>query len=229
MTAASASAGIMINFNINAKPYTPATPDVYGNITYDGSGGALTGTNVVVDSVTGIATPFNSGINFACAGCFLNFTSGANISEPVSSPATWTFAGGSTNSFQVFGAVPNAGITTTSLLLSGSLQAVTLTKLSTHSDFAIMISPIIDSKHPLLLDFFLGPGASAYYPVLSGTYTQVFGGFADAPTFRIDSQRIMAGTITNNVVPEPGSVILLSTAAAILLFLVYRQRRQLNL
>lgn len=52
-----------------------------GTIAYDGNGGALVGTNLLLDEVTGFGTPANAGVIWSCVSCVLNFTTGANISE----------------------------------------------------------------------------------------------------------------------------------------------------
>ncbi len=62
-----------------------------GILSYDGQGGALLGTDLLLDTVFGIDTPNNSGEHLFCEDCKLNFETGANISEN-----PYTFAAGGT-------------------------------------------------------------------------------------------------------------------------------------
>ncbi|MGD1700456.1 PEP-CTERM sorting domain-containing protein [Dapis sp. BLCC M229] len=64
--------------------------DVTGGIlSYDGEGGALFGTDLLLDTVFGVDTPENSSSHLFCEDCKLNFETGANISED-----PYTFAAG---------------------------------------------------------------------------------------------------------------------------------------
>ena len=52
-----------------------------GTISYDGEGGSLIGTDLLLDMVMGIDTHANDGAELVCDTCVLNFETGDNISE----------------------------------------------------------------------------------------------------------------------------------------------------
>lgn len=84
--AASAS---VINFDqANAN-----TPD--GTVSYDGAGGALTGSGISFGEVrfNGGSTPGDHQNTLTCNSCSINFTTGKNLSEG-NEDQIWTFAGG---------------------------------------------------------------------------------------------------------------------------------------
>src|SRR5262245_35176147 len=67
LTSPSAMA-VELDFNISAP--------TSGTLSYAGSGGALTGTNIEVGNVVGLSTPANSNVTSVCFSCVLNFTTG---------------------------------------------------------------------------------------------------------------------------------------------------------
>jgi hypothetical protein len=69
-----------------------------GNISYDGEGGALIGTDIVFDTVVSMGTLSNDGVILDIIGGDLDFTTGGNISEP---GASWVFGTG--GSFKLTG------------------------------------------------------------------------------------------------------------------------------
>ncbi len=52
-----------------------------GSLSYNGTGGALIGTDISFDLVQGIDTPSEAGTELDCIGCLLNFETGTNLSE----------------------------------------------------------------------------------------------------------------------------------------------------
>ena len=52
-----------------------------GSLSYNGTGGALIGTDIRFDLVRGIDTPSEAETELDCIGCLLNFETGTNLSE----------------------------------------------------------------------------------------------------------------------------------------------------
>lgn len=92
-----------------------------GTLSYDGNGGPLIATGVLLDIVLGVGTPANSGLALACEACTLTFETGANASE---SASLWTFLPGGTIS--VSGTAKDGPSTiATGTLLSGVFNDTT--------------------------------------------------------------------------------------------------------
>lgn len=82
----SASAAV-VNFDqANAQ-----APD--GSVSYDGTGGALTGSDISFDqiSLNGGNAPAGNESQLNCVSCSINFTTGGNVEE---GPNVWSFGGG---------------------------------------------------------------------------------------------------------------------------------------
>src|SRR5437763_10686459 len=73
-----------------------------GTVSYDGSGGPLVGTDIVLQYVLGVNTPTENGAH-DLTGAVLNFTTGALAST---SGGTYSFSPGGT--FEITGAVNDA-------------------------------------------------------------------------------------------------------------------------
>ncbi|WP_423821298.1 PEP-CTERM sorting domain-containing protein [Salinisphaera sp. SPP-AMP-43] len=86
---ASASAAV-INFDQSGA----ASPT--GSISYDGEGGALTGSQISFDqiSLNNATTPDGADNTLTCNSCTINFETGQNITEAENNTGTWNFAGG---------------------------------------------------------------------------------------------------------------------------------------
>lgn len=227
------SAEIYINFNIPGGTY--GTPN--GAINYDGAGGALFGTNILVSSLTGINTTFNAG-TMSCLSCVLNFTTGLNLNEPGSSVQMWDFGGGPSTSFTVTGMLPAAGINTSQVLLAGyfGVAVVTVGSLGGPNDFRLLVTPIIDQKNPLLISYLMGDAANGPpAPWFSGTYTQNWNAidqFVQTPWgrrgFSLTTVYMQTGLISNDasaLVPEPSASVLFSTVVGALGLLIARRRK----
>lgn len=91
-----------------------------GTFSYAGAGGAVSGTNIRLDTVFGSSTPSNDGVALTCEDCSLSFVSGANDYEtPI-----WAFLPG--GSFAVTGvAKDGASAVATGTLLSGVFNDTT--------------------------------------------------------------------------------------------------------
>jgi protein with PEP-CTERM/exosortase system signal len=117
-----------------------------GSVSYDGAGGVLVGTDILIDTITGTGVPTPGVLD--CVGCVLNFTSGANTGE---GPAVWTFAAGGT--FTITGsAFDGATLVASGTLLSGHFGPGTTVTGIGSTLFVIGAGP--DEKNPDLLAFF---------------------------------------------------------------------------
>jgi hypothetical protein len=109
-----------------------------GSLSYDGAGGALVGTDITMDTITGSGVP-NPGV-LTCVGCVLNFTTGPNTAE---NPGSWTFASG--GSFVITGSAFDG----LNLVASGNL-------LTGHFNGAPS-TPSVIGGGPILVAFGFGP------------------------------------------------------------------------
>ncbi len=170
-----------------------------GIISYDGVGGAAIGTGIDFVSVVGIDTPLNNGVALTCTGCVLNFTTGLNISE---GPNLWTFAGG--GAFTVTGTLFNGAIQiATGTLVSGAFGSADFNSFGLGS----FSGTGIDEKHEDLLAFY-GVGSIPFTfnhtdITAKGVNVSANGGF---------TAFVSNADLDNVAVPEPGTMLLFSTA-----------------
>ena len=179
---------MQLNFNIVA----PTT----GSIAYGGTGGALTGTNIDVDSVVGLSTPANANVTSTCLTCILNFTSGLNTSV---GGGTWQFGpGGSisiTGGVDFVGSTPDIALGST--LLTGTFSSATVSDAGV---FEVTFGSFTDVKHPSLLSYYGMPSGN-----YDGSLTILFTGVV-GPGNAITSTNIFGGSITNiAAVPVPAA------------------------
>jgi hypothetical protein len=120
-----------------------------GTVSYDGAGGAAIGDNILFQSIQGLGTPLNDGVTLVCDGCFLDFTTGVNLSE---GPALWNFGPGGLIS--LIGAVPALGLPAGTLLLSGFFDGTPNEIASGTDGFGLFAALGTDSKNPTLATFF---------------------------------------------------------------------------
>ncbi len=209
------SAEIKIDQNVAQNPLS--------NLSYDGAGGPAVGTDIDFNSITGVGTPFNAGVNLSCVGCQLDFTTGANTGE---GPAFWTFASG--GSFVLTGTVPAAfgfpGILVPTVLLSGTFSgAPAASAFGLGSSILTFGGVGIDVKHPSLVTYFYGitPGPGDPPVVFNYTNTEITG----TGTVGADGSFNVAvlDADISNVLPEPGSALLLLLGLGSLA--AYRRRR----
>ena len=120
-----------------------------GTISYDGSGGALIGSDILFDSVTGLGTPKNSGVTFTISEGKLNFITGANNTE---GPDEWTFASG--GSFTLTGTVTDGTTTASGTLLSGTFTDIIEVDSFLNFTFISVIGFGEDTKNTDLLEIF---------------------------------------------------------------------------
>lgn len=179
---------MQLNFNIVA----PTT----GSISYNGTGGALIGTNIDVDNVVGLSTPANANVTSTCLSCTLNFTSGLNTSA---GGGTWQFGpGGSisvTGGVDFQGSIPDISLRST--LLTGTFSSATVSDAGV---FEVTFGSFTDVKHPSLLSYYGMPGGN-YDGSLTILFSAVVG-----PGNAINSTSLFGGSIANiAAVPVPAA------------------------
>jgi hypothetical protein len=200
---------MQLNFNIVA----PTT----GSISYNGTGGALIGTNIDVDNVVGLSTPANANVTSTCLGCTLNFTSGVNTST---GSGTWQFGPG--GSISITGGVDFQGstpdISLGSTLLTGTFSSATVSDAGV---FEVTFGSFTDVKHADLLSYYGMPSGN-YDGSLTILFSAVVG-----PGNAINSTSLFGGSIANvAAVPVPAAAWLFGSG---LLGLYSAVRRKLVL
>jgi hypothetical protein len=123
-----------------------------GTISYNGTGGPMVGTNLNVDTITGVP-----GAPLACGGCLLNFHTG-NLTGTTAT--SWTFGSGGT--IQITGAFASAGIAPGSTLLSGHFISST-TVVDTGSSLKVSGGGFTDTKNPALATFYGFPAGQVFH------------------------------------------------------------------
>ncbi len=200
---------MQLNFNIVA----PTT----GSISYNGTGGALIGTNIDVDNVVGLSTPANANVTSTCLTCTLNFTSGLNTSA---GGGTWRFGPG--GSISITGGVDFQGstpdISLGSTLLTGTFSSATVSDAGV---FEVTFGSFTDVKHAGLLSYYGMPGGN-YDGSLTILFSAVVG-----PGNAINSTSLFGGSIANiAAVPVPAAAWLFGSG---LLGLYSAARRKIAL
>lgn len=200
-----------------------------GTIAYAGGpSDPLVGSNILISTINAGST------NAVCTNCTLNFTTGGIIQRTPNSSGgrTWIFGGGP-STFTVTGEVHAAGITTNTVLLSGFFNTPTVEvngPLNTTPRLRFFSGSLFDVKNATLVDYLLGAGFSTQFGTsFSGTYEQeFFDNFTSPFQIPIRSDALGQGIITNDqVVPEPGTVILFGSVSAVLALAgILRRRRQ---
>ncbi len=190
----------IIDFIID--PSAGSTPSSSGSISYaGGSTDPLIGTNIEVDRLVGIGTPSNAGTPLACVSCILAFSSGNFIT---SSLQTWTFAGGGV--IGVIGTIPTIGITTPTILFSGSFSSNPVV-IQGPLEPRALVAGFSDTKNQTLTNFFGLPNAS-------------FGGLVNLsfaapgnPASGFTSTAVLSGDVANSPTPapEPGTLLLIGS------------------
>src|SRR5262249_54552698 len=107
---------------VQAQPsidFTVPATNPGASISYAGGANPLVGTNIGISEVTGLGgTPLHDGVTLMVTGGALNFTTG-NFSGSVG--GDWEFNVGPTNGITIVGAVPGAGISSSTTLLQGTV------------------------------------------------------------------------------------------------------------
>jgi hypothetical protein len=185
----------VLDFNMDALHPAGAS------ISFAGGANPLIGTNISVDSVTGLGTPLNSGtqINLHSAaapfGAILTFTTG-NFTGP--GVDEWLFGGGGKISVDlptVSGSVN---------LLTGTFTDATV-DVNLRTGFKVVISTFFDTKDPDLLAIYGLPNVG-----FLGNTNLSFTANATTPN-AFTSGSVLSGDLTNSPVPEPATMFLLGS------------------
>ena len=177
----------------------PAVQPRTAHIDYAGGLNPLVGSGIVVDSVVGLGTPLNDGVELPCIACTLNFTTGVNTGG-------WNWDAG--GSITITGTAGGA----TGTLMSGSFDSANVTAFG--NTFKIAGAAFTDTKDSNLATFYgLPPGGP-----FAGNFGLTFfaRGLPEGTAF--SSSRVTSGdvtnTTTNTTVPEPASLLLLGAGLA---------------
>jgi hypothetical protein len=123
-----------------------------GTVSYAGAGGPILGTDIQFQSILGIGTPANPGVELTCVGCLLNFTTGAVTSEGSPGLAPWVAGAGGTIS--IVGAIPALGIPAGTTLLTGTFSGTPLEAIGAGLQFGLFAGAGSDVKNEDLAEFF---------------------------------------------------------------------------
>jgi hypothetical protein len=123
-----------------------------GTVSYNGLLGPITGTDIQFQSILGIGTPLNAGVELTCVGCLLNFTTGAVTTEGSPGVAPWVAGPGGTIS--IVGAIPALGILPGTTLLTGTFSGTPLEVIGLGLQFGLFAGAGDDVKNEDLAAFF---------------------------------------------------------------------------
>jgi PEP-CTERM motif-containing protein len=196
----------------------PAVADVIdfqglngGFLSYGGSGGPLSGLNIVIDTVLGLGVPSHAGAH-AVTGGLLNFTTGPLVSFANN---VYTFGAGGIGSFVITGGVPDAGIAAGTVLLIGQLASVTLDA----SNLVLHLATVngTDVKDRNLLAYFGEPNVPFNFGpgTIHGTPIDLANCVGPAGPSAVGSaicDHAFSTDIPNTAVPEPGTLALVGSA-----------------
>jgi hypothetical protein len=183
-----------------------------GEISYDGAGGPLIGSDLTIGFVAGFFTPQNAE-SFPVVGGQLNFTTGLFAG---SSPGQgYVFEGG--GSFRITGAVPAAGIEDSStVLLDGTFTGATFGFGPPEFPTQFAVRPRgTDVKNDQLMAFFgLVPGTPMNFFGFILTDPPIDG--LDGGGFSVTAFNTDIPNVPDSVppIPEPASLLLAGTGIA---------------
>lgn len=218
-----ATEGLSLEFGMAA----PTT----GKISYAGGAVPLTGSAIDIDTVTGGATSLHASETAVCLGCRLDFSTGLNTGysrDALTGMEFWTF--GNDGSITIKGGVDFldnsvfADIPAGSTLLSGTLNAASVSRYPGRTDFRVAGGSLVTLAHPAgLLAYFGLPAQSAYEGGLNLSFSAgnpAGGGFTSTRLFSgdvvsaTDGQTVSGGNPGGPAVPVPPAVLLLASGIA---------------
>jgi hypothetical protein len=178
-----------------------------GTLSFLGSGGSLSGTSLIIDSVKGIGTPSNSGPSYTCSGCSLNFATG-NLLSSSSSGGVTSYLFGAGGSISLTGNGPGGASGT---LASGTFSAPVSVQVAAPY-IAVQFGLGTDQKNDNLEAFFGYPASQPWIFASSSIAAQ-------AVTGGLTAYSAFSGTVTNvdfdnTPVPVPAAVWLFGSALA---------------
>ena len=173
-----------------------------GTLSYGGGTAPLVGMNLEVDNVTGLQTPLNTGVSLSCTGCLLNFITG-----PLGSP--WNWAGPGLISLD--GAIPGAGIGSTTNLFTGTFLNATIVPLSGVT--VVALTNFTATNNAGITGFFGMPSGPGYVGTINLSF-QVPTGTVTGGAFNTASGGQVLSGDTALTAPEPASILLLGFALA---------------
>lgn len=193
---------------------------IAGNVTYSGSG-SVTGGSITFDDFDVSGAPVNNG-DFACVGCVLTFTSGANTDETL--PA-FEWGAGTPNSVTITGTIQTNGgaVIATGTLLTGSFSSMTGT-FNTATGQLSLVGLGVDEKNSAILAFWqiTNPGAMTSTNIASSNcIPNVTTGAFNCTITEADVQNVNP----NQVVPEPATLLLFGLGLAGAGRMTMRRRR----
>ena len=176
------------------------------SLEYPVAGGALSGNDIQVDSLTSISSPSHDGDTLACSGCSLSFTSG-NLVSYTSGAAfeSWIFAGGVGSSVEIVGSLPDAGITSSTTLLDAIFSEDLTVTRHTPTGYSVEIGIQQGTVAPAIASYF---GEGSEISETGGmTLSFLLPSVANDGTFT--SATGLSGSLTAQI-PEPNTSALLT-------------------
>jgi hypothetical protein len=129
-----------------------------GTVSYSGTpADGIVGKNIQFQSILGIDTPKNPGVEISCVGCLLNFQTGAVTQEGV--PGGVGFLTQPGVAITITGAIPAVGLPAGSNILSGTFTSPSIEAIGEGLDFGLFLGSGVDTKNPALAAFFGLPPA----------------------------------------------------------------------
>jgi len=125
------------------------TATASGTLTYDGAGGALFGSGITFNLVSGTGTPLHDGSVLGCVGCVMPFQTGTNVFE---SGLAYVWNGG--GSLSISGQVWDGGtLVASGVLASGSFESANA--LFTADTFSATFTGLgVDEKNADLIAYY---------------------------------------------------------------------------
>lgn len=174
-----------------------------GSGSISGNNSTVTGTNILIDQVTGNFTPANPGTTNIIGGSLTFSGTGGSHAGGV-----YTYTGGT---FSITGSDPTVGINASTILLSGTITDLTVNLNNPGQIVTSVVANNIDSTLASYFGVTTGPigGTPVEWMINNGTIhlANITGpnsdGFYRADTFSTD--------LPDTPVPEPASIFMLGT------------------